>query len=193
MKHSYHYTYFIFVVFLLLSSCIEQEQPTNDLFKTTEGEYASRMGRFVAAYPSKPFHHIYRKTHEENKDLVTDYHSIFLKLDNKRIFNVEYFVLNEAFLAEKDLREIKDLMMFDVNNFFQKKGLTVDFFDDKKLQSFEGVFFSYKPTPELKRTLPKVKGEGKAILRNNTIYYVYFLGVFDQEAQNFIESFRFTG
>lgn len=192
MRLAFQNPFLIIVVFLLFSSCNMQEQPTNDIFKTTEGEYASRMGKFVAKYPSKPFHYIYRKKIDKEKDLVADYHSVITTIGDTRIFNVEYFVMDEEFLANKDMREIKDLMMFDVNNFFQKKGFTVDFFNDKKLQSFDGVYFSYKPTPALKRALPKAKGKGKAILRNNILYYVYFLGVFDREAQDFIDSFRFT-
>lgn len=87
--------FFLSLVLLMFIGC--DEQPKNDIFKTTDGEYASRMGKFVAQYPSKPFHHIYRKKLPENEDQYYEIHSIRSTFGDKRIFNVEYIDLKDEF------------------------------------------------------------------------------------------------
>lgn len=95
------------------------------------------------------------------------------------------------FFEDNSQREIKDIMMMDVNKFLQKLDFTIDFFNDDKLQGFDGVFFSFKPGEMLKLRMPKAKAEGRAVMRENRIYYVYFTGVFDRQAEKFLSSFRF--
>ena len=178
------------IVFLVFLGC--EKAPNNDLFKTTDGEYASRMGNFVAKFPEKPFHYIARKRNPEHIDTYLEFHSIETNFEDKGIYIVEYLDLNEESLKKNTSREHKDSMLMQINLTLQELDFVIDYFEDDKLQGHDAVFFQFKPVGNRKRFNLKDRVEGKAILRKNRLYYVYYIGEINRRAKQFIKSFRFT-
>jgi hypothetical protein len=174
----------------LLSGC--QEKPIDDIFKTTDGEFASRMGKFVAAYPEEPFHFIYQKSIPDEPNLKRETHTIELITRDESIYRVEYFDANPDSIHGKTKRELNDHLMMFTNNFFQAKKYEIDYFDDIKLQNFDGVTFTFKPSQQLRFIKPKHRIKGKVILRDYRIYFVYYVGKLNRASKLFLKSFRFT-
>lgn len=179
-----------FILIILLSGC--QEKPIDDIFKTTDGEFASRMGKFVAAYPEEPFHFIYQKSIPDQPNLKLETHAIEFTSAKGNLFQVEYFDVNPDSIHAKSKRELKDIMMMDMNNFLQEKNYRIDYFNDIKLQSYDGVSFIFKPNQQLSFTDPKSRVKGKIVLRDYRIYFVYYVGKLNRASKLFLKSFRFT-
>lgn len=180
----------LYIFVLLLLGC--NNQPSNDLFKTTDGEYASRMGKFVAAYPSKPFHHISRRKIDEESDFIQEFHLIRSTFGDYKVFSVEYFELDEKIVSEYTTEELLEIVKSDIDNFLYEADFVPGFINQTKLQGSKALFFSYQPNPKLAKQIPTAKAEGKAVIRNNRVYYMYYFGKIDRQAERFLESFRFT-
>ena len=181
--------YLIFLVFLFMGC---SNHPPNDLFKTTDGEYASKMGRFVAAYPSKPFHYIAQRKLDDQSDLHHEFHLIRSTFGDRKVFSVEYFEMDEDFQDHTSTKEIFDLLKKDIQDFLEDVDFVLDYTSGTNIQGFKGFFFSFQPNAKLKRQMPKARAEGKVVIRENRVYYMYYFGIIDRQADKFLESFRFT-
>ncbi|AXP81611.1 hypothetical protein CJ739_2538 [Mariniflexile rhizosphaerae] len=172
----------IFTILTFISCGNEND----DIYKTKSGEFASKSGNFIAAFPIKPGY-----TAIDNQIGLDKFqiHMFRTSLGTNKVFSIEY---NDY--PEYMIKSMTDEQIYSqgVTNFANKMAdsFRLEFQEPIEQNGLNGVHFVFG----LKKHLVDkgVKGyiAGKLFRNGNRVYTVSYIGENDKHTDSFMESFR---
>jgi len=164
---------------IIFSSCKED----SDIYKTTSGAYASKTGKFVAKFPTKP------KSSVIDNKIGFDEFKIFLYISTlgpNKIFSVEHYDYPEGTM--NDISNEKFLEQSVANYVLRMSGnFELDFKEQIVKDNLKGISFVLHPK-DTKKNKGMILGE--IFKKGNRVYVITFLGVSNNKVGEFMDSFR---
>lgn len=172
---------FTLVLLVSLSSC----KDNSDIYKTTSGAYASRVGKFYAKFPTQPNLSIQENNIGTDEFEVFSYRST---LGLNKIFSVEYVdypgELIKAMPNEEFLEQVVTNYSYSMSSNFD-----LDYKEPVENGDLKGIYFVLQPKEN--RAIQGIKGMilGEVFKKENRVYTITYLGIPDKRVDTFIESF----
>ncbi|HAT66638.1 MAG TPA: hypothetical protein DCS66_18935 [Flavobacteriaceae bacterium] len=171
--------YLYFFLFVVLVSCNEGSE---DIYRTTSGEYASKKAGFVAKFPGEPsLSVIENKLGYEKFDILL----YSLTLGNYKIYRVEYLDYPESLIKNKTSEELLNEGFENLKNSISDD-FDLDFKEPVEIGEDKGIYFVFTPKEEVPALFL-----GKIFVKNKKHYTVSYLGKTDGNVDAFMKSFRF--
>ncbi|WP_445732140.1 hypothetical protein [Mariniflexile sp.] len=158
----------------------------DDIYKTKSGEFASKSGNFIAAFPIKPGY-----TAIDNQIGLDKFqiHLFRTSLGPNKVFSIEY---NDY--PEYMIKSMTDEQIYSqgVTNFANKMAdsFKLEFQEPIQQNGLKGLHFVFA----LKKYLVDKGGKGyiagKLFRNGNRVYIVTYIGENDKNTDTFMESFR---
>ena len=176
----------LFFLFISLQCIGCGSEGSNDIYKTSNGDYGSKKGNFIADFPTKP------KLTTIDNQIGMDKFQIHLyrsTLGGQKIFNVEYYDYPENLI--NDISD-EEFLVQGVNNFSRKvaESFDLEYQNPITQHGLKGQAFQL----ELNKTA-KAKGldgfiMGRLFRKGNRVYTITYIGVDDKNIDSFIDSFK---
>ena len=172
------------ITLLVLVSC--NDTVNNDVYKTKDGEYASRSGNFVADFPTQPKYTTIDNQIGLDKFKIHLYRSA---LGAQKIFSIEYVDYPEHFIASMDNEQ---LYAQSVNNFANKMrgSFMLVLNENIEQHSLKGKAFQLEASKEIKNQGLNAFIMGRLFRKDNRVYTITYTGVDDKHVDSFLNSFR---
>ncbi|TYB78200.1 hypothetical protein [Bizionia myxarmorum] len=174
----------LILTILTFISCGNKSNET--IYKTKSGEYASKTGNFIAAFPFEPNYTAIDNQMGLDKFQIHLYRSA---LNQNKIFSIEYYDYPE-YLSKSMTDE--QLYLQGVTNFSNKmaESFKLEFQEAIEQHGLKGQYFVLNLK---KNALDKgIKGhiQGKIFRKGNRIYTITYVGQDDKNVDSFMKSFR---
>ena len=170
--------FFSFLAVIILATSCQGNRP--DVYETKSGRFASKEGRFSAAFPDRP--KVLKQKNELSGKKFNVYNFIADEGQSKR-YLVSYIDYPDSVLRYWDNKyKMFDQMLKGKSNlsnqFFVQQKERIDTGNVKGLRFILGSSV-YK----------NGYGEGKLLLKDNRVYFIFFIGTDDIPAKKQIEAF----
>ncbi|MFT4803038.1 MAG: hypothetical protein ACJAZK_002106 [Psychroserpens sp.] len=173
---------FIVTFLLVMLSC----KNDSDVYKTTSGAYASKMGKFYAKFPTKPNLSI-----QDNKIGIDEFEVFAYKstLGPNKIFSIEYFDHPGEMIKAMPNEQFLDQAVTNYS-YAMASNFELDFKASVNNGDLKGIYFVFQPkeNPAIKGIEGMILGEIFKI--DNRVYTITYLGIPDKRIDTFIESFK---
>tara|TARA_R110002096_G_scaffold435103_1_gene659356 strand:- start:769 stop:1320 length:552 start_codon:yes stop_codon:yes gene_type:complete len=174
----------LILAILTLTSC--QSQTNETIYKTKSGEYASKTGNFIAAFPTEPNY-----TAIDNQIGLDKFqlHLFSATLGPNKRFSIEYLDYPEHMIKSMSDEQIYTQ---GVTNYSNKAAVSfnLEFQEPTEQHGLKGQYFVLN----LKQSeLDKgIRGhiQGKLFRKENRVYTITYMGLDDKNVDKFMESFR---
>ena len=171
---------------LIIITFLSCSNEANDIYKTKSGEFASKMGNFIADFPTKPkYSSIDNQIGLEKFQL----HLFRSTLGANKIFSIEY-----TDYPEHMIKSMSDEQLYaqGVANFSNKmaEAFNLDFQKSIEQHGLKGHFFVlYLKQSEIDKGINGFI-QGKLFRKGNRVYTITYLGEDDKNIDAFMDSFR---
>ncbi|TKS57208.1 hypothetical protein [Mesohalobacter halotolerans] len=159
---------------------------SDDIYKTKGGEYASKVGNFVAAFPTEPSHTAIDNQIGLDKFQIHMYRST---LGSQKIFNVEYIDYPEHMIKSMSNGQLYNQ---GVANYANKMAESFNLQYQKPVEQHEldGQKFQLELNENAKSKGLDGFILGRLFRQGNRVYTITYIGIDDERAGSFVNSFR---
>jgi len=175
------------LIFLLVITLISCDKKDNDIiYKTKGGDYASKVGNFIANFPTEPDYTKFDRRVMIDTFEINLYRSA---LSAKRVFNIEYTDYPENTFEKTSNEDVYDEAL---SNYVRtmSESFTLQHQEVIEQHGLDGIAFQLNTKGKLKKQVTSDYVLGRIFRVGNRVYTITYVGENYKNAATFVNSFR---